>query len=117
MREWAYAVSPYGLQLPSGGWEYTPREFHALADVHFQRVIRLRAEDRSDFYNLNFRGRGEVSWITDDFLGIGDREQRVRDEAVSRRTAERANVELLKIRAGQPPTDDVPAWARGDYHG
>lgn len=75
------------------------------------------AHERADFHNVNFRGRGDVAWIADDFLGIGDREQRMRDEAVSRRTAERANVELLKIRAGQPPTDQVPSWAIGEYRG
>ncbi len=69
------------------------------------------------YANAHFRGPDTVAVIPEDFLGLANREERQREEALSQQIVMQANMALQKIRRGQPPTDDVPAWAIGPYLG
>lgn len=75
------------------------------------------------YANVHFRERNASGQATDepftaaDFLGRGDRQARslkaLRDNAAVRR----ANTTLGRMKKGDPPGQDVPEWARGEYHG
>lgn len=69
------------------------------------------------YANAHFRGPDTVAFIPEDFLGLANREERQREEALSQQIVMQANMALQKIRRGEPPTDDVPEWARGPYLG
>ncbi len=86
----------------------------ALVEV-YEHKVRRWALERAMFANAHFRGSGPA-FIPEDFLGGADREQRQHDEAVSEMRAMQANSALMKIRKGEPPPEDVPDWAIGEYH-
>lgn len=91
----------------------TPREFGALAEV-YEGYIERWAFERAEFRNAN-RSSESVAWKPEDFLGYGDYEERQREHGREQMRVMQANTNLMKIRKGAPPTEDVPAWALGEY--
>ncbi len=69
------------------------------------------------YANAHFRGPDTVAFIPEDFLGLGDREERQREEALSQQIVMQENMRLSRIKKGEPPSDEVPEWARGPYLG
>lgn len=113
LRLWAYASSPYGLGLPFGAiWKLSPREFLALRNIHDQQLRRWALE-RAMFANAHFRGKDTAAFIPEDFLGTSNYDERQRDQQREQLQVMQANASLAKIKRGAPPTEDVPAWARG----
>jgi hypothetical protein len=113
LRLWAYGTSPHGLGVdPRRFWSLTVREFHALQQVHKAALMRWAIE-RAQFMNANFVHGDDEKWTPEDFLGEGDRAKRQNERFMSQAAAQQANINLLKIRKGAPPTEDVPIWARG----
>lgn len=58
------------------------------------------------------------AWLPDDFLDDGS--NRIRRVAEYKREQEAvmvANARLAQIVEGAPPSDDIPAWARGPFQG
>ncbi len=105
MKSWAYAVSPHGLGLSEErSWELTPREFHALQDVHTTALYRW-AMQQASFYNAHFRGKGEPAYEPEHFLGTKTRKVMSVKEKLE---VQRVNLALEKI-----TEDDVPDWAKG----
>lgn len=108
----AFATSPQGLGLSiEDFWLLSSGEFDARKAVH-DGPVHLWAITQSMFANANFRSGDQVAFMPEDFLGTGDRPKRQADQLVSRMEAVKENSRLLKMRAGEPPTDDVPDWAR-----
>lgn len=123
MKLWAYGTSPHGLGLPSDHfWTLTVREFQALKSVHRSELMRWAIEQAS-FHNLNFLARDsqgrptEEPWKPEDFLGEGNRTLRNDEKQLSTIAAAQANTALMNLKPGEPPSDQVPDWARGAYHG
>lgn len=123
MKLWAYGTSPHGLGLqPDRFWTLTIREFQALKSVHRSELMRWAIEQAS-FHNLNFLARDsqgrptEEPWKPEDFLGEGNRQDRNDERQFSTMAAAQANAALANIIAGAPPSEDIPEWAVGAYHG
>lgn len=112
LRLWAYATSPYGLGLQSDQfWGTSVRELHALKEVHRASLTRWALE-RSMFMNAHFVRGDDERWTPEDFLGEGNRKERMETRFLSTMAAQQANIALLKIRKGQAPDDSIPVWAR-----
>ncbi len=69
------------------------------------------------FCNAHFRGKDDIAWIPEDFLGTGNREKRKMEALQSKIATARANSELAKIQRGMDDVDGIPDWAKGEYHG
>lgn len=90
----------------------TPREVHALFSVYdlTRREASLRwAIERVHFCNAHFNQDG-AGWVIEDFLGGGNREDRIR-EAEQQRVQEKAQ-ELMNKRAAIHESIAVDAAAR-----
>jgi hypothetical protein len=112
---WAFGTSIHGLGLKARDlWNLTPREYYALEDVQRAETKRW-AVHMAMMLNSNL-GPGSVPFIADDFLGIGNREERVRKKKASDYAVNRINRQLntmLKrpLRKGEPEPTDIPLWA------
>ncbi len=68
------------------------------------------------FCNAHFRGKDDIAWIPEDFLGTGNREKRKMDALQSKIATAKANSALAAIKKGMD-VDGIPDWAKGEYHG
>lgn len=94
----AFATSPNGLGLDR-------ETFISLSWKELEAHKKLWAEQRAMFFNANFSTDG-IPFLTEDFLGTGNREARKQEEAISKLITERANRELQRMKPGDE--DGVP---------
>ena len=117
MRVWSYGVSPQGLGLlDEDFWELTPREYYALRDVQ-QTATRHWAISQAAFCNAHFV-TDDVPFTADDFLGMSDRQAKLRDRMEGSLRAQSLNRQLAMMkptRAGDPEPPGLPVWARRDF--
>lgn len=63
------------------------------------------------FANAN-KSAEVVPFIPSDFMGEGNREKRVAEQMCDALEVARANSQLARILPGEPPSDEIPEWAR-----
>ncbi len=92
-------------------WAITPRAYSAYVEL-YDGSVRRWAFERAEFRNANFNldpnaeaSPDLVPWTAADFLGTGDREQRM---AEAERNRMEAKVEEFR---SSLPTAEVPEWA------
>ncbi len=108
---WAYGTSPHGLGLREPAfWLLSPREYYALREVEQARVRRW-AEAMALRINLKLK-EGAEPFTAEDFMGIGNREQRERERAMAQRRVAELNRKVLAMKPGDKPAG-LPKWAIG----
>ncbi len=76
-----------------------------------QARVRRWAEAMALRINLKLR-EGAEPFTADDFMGIGNREERERDREISRRRVAELNRKVLAMKPGEKPPG-LPKWAIG----
>lgn len=104
MQIWAFGTSPHGLGL-------APEAFWCLTQWEFDHLKMPWAHHQAQFHNAHFNSAG-TPWIAEDFMGGGNREQRIqmrlRDEAIS----VMENKRLSRMKKGEVSAE-IPDWAFG----
>jgi hypothetical protein len=95
-------------------WALTAVEFNALREVH-DAPVRRWAMTQATLHNAHFVTEG-VPWMAEDFMGGGNRSQRVMRQQRDNIDMAREQMRLARIVPGAPPPADTPSWAIGEYH-
>lgn len=95
---------------PEAFWCLTEEEYDALREVQ-EEPARRWAIEMATLHNAHFDTQG-AAWMADDFLGRGDRAQRLRGAARNRAELLAKQMQLKKMRPGEE-YDDIPDWAYG----
>ena len=74
------------------------------------------AVSQAMFANAHFKKPEDEPFTADDFLGRGNRQERSIKAAQDKLAVISANAQLARIKAGTPADDEIPDWARGEYH-
>jgi len=111
---WAFATSPHGLGLSSESfWCLRTTEYQALRRA-YEAPLKRWAFEQATFHNANFETKG-APWVPDDFLGQGNRQERIAQAARDKAETDLLNFELGRIQQGK--TTSVPFWALKDWDG
>jgi hypothetical protein len=111
---WAYAVSPHGLGLkPEFFWSLAIDEYRALERPHRYALERWGLE-RAHFCNAHFKTDG-VPWLPADFIGRGNRDQRIKQRRIDGAAVAVLNRQLAQMRPGMAEPEWLPVWARKDF--
>lgn len=92
----------------------TAAEINALTEIQ-QAPVKRWAIDLAAFYNGHFVTEG-VPWVADDFLGRGNRAQRMMQRQRDNLDMAREQMRMARIVPGAPPPAGTPEWAIGEYH-
>ena len=114
MRLWSYGTSPHGLGLSAEVlWECTPREYYALRDIQ-QAPVERWAIQQALTVNMQLAS-GVEPFTAADFMGTGNREQRVAARQRGEVEVMKENRKISAIRpifADEDEPEDLPVWAR-----
>lgn len=115
MRAWAFGTSPHGLGLTNDAfWDLTPREYFALRDIQ-QAQVRRWAISQALAINVHLSSDAEP-FTADDFMGLGNREERTKEREASKLRVMLENRRIDKIKPVRFQDDDepenLPQWAR-----